>query len=161
MVAFLAVAVVIALVMSPAPTERVNHAAVTVEVLPVATTVVAGTPLRATVIIVNRTRHTIAIYGCPNAQVLVGIANSLVAFDPPIALNLCIHVGHLTPGVHRQRFMILTTYYGCGGGFPPCVNGAPPVLPTGTYETKMLLFGFPRGTAVINPVAVTVVAPRA
>lgn len=100
------------------------------------TTVKAGVAIPATVTVVNRTNHKLAVMGCGGSMT---VANSKVPNPLIVGTSLCLWMA--SPGRHVFRFKVSTTYQICGGsGSPAC--GSPPrmtPLPPGVYRTEAIL----------------------
>ncbi len=103
------------------------------------TTVKAGTPIPAVVIIENRTHRTLAGRGCADGLYKMALENARVrqTMAQPSSCNWSI-----SPGRHLFRTRVLTRYIICGSpGFPSCQGRTevPTPLPAGAYRTEVVL----------------------
>ena len=131
------------------------------------TTVPAGTPIKATLMIDNRTGRTVKA-GC-GVRYDVGISSPQIPFRPVIA-TYCAADQSIPAGRTTRPVTIITTYQGCSesgrpdNGMPGCLPGPmggtsrftnPPPLPKGTYSTAIVIVG-PPASLVHLPAPVTV-----
>jgi hypothetical protein len=130
----------------------------------------AGTPINGQAIITNQSNMPVTVEQCAvDGWLLVGLANKRIQFDPAMPLVACAPTIKLLPGKNRFPIKVMTTYQEClqpGGQsvtyVPPCTNGNQlPPLPRGTYQTKVVMYGLPAGTAAPASVTVKVAATKA
>jgi hypothetical protein len=148
---------------SPTP----NGAGVVVSLTLTGTTVGAGTPIKATLVIDNRTGRTIKV-GC-GLKFAVGLTNAQFPFRPAFPAY-CAANQSLPAGRTSYPTTIITTYQGCSetgrpdGGMPGCLPGrmgsgdgftTPPPLPKGTYSTAVVINGLP-SNLIHMPTPITV-----
>ena len=132
------------------------------------TSVKAGTPIPAMLVVDNLTRR--AITSPCGVDYAVGLSNSQIFFNPAFAAMCQLHQS-IAAGITRVKLTIITTYSACSQGgqpdgpMPGCLPGpmgagshftvAPP-LPRGTYRTSVVIDGLPsRDVAIPGPIAVT------
>ena len=131
------------------------------------TRVVAGTPIKGTVVVTNGSSKTIVVQQCAiDGWLAVGLANKTTRFAPAFALVGCAPSVPLKPGRNRFPVKVLTTSQSClqpGGRsttfIAKCLSSgssfAPPPLPPGRYWTKVVTLGLPPNATVGHPVAVS------
>ena len=126
------------------------------------TRVTAGLNLSGYALLTNNTRRPLALEGCPDEWLLVGLESASIPFNPAIADD-CFGKTPIAPlGTRRVAVSVSTTYTGCGGGQagPPCPKFGAPQLPLGVYRVKVVQLGLPKGTTVALAAAVTIVNAR-
>jgi hypothetical protein len=142
----------------PAPVSiqiRLNHVIVT-----------AGVPIHGTATVDNSTKKVIAVNACPGQWLLVGLNNSQIPYDPPIATVACQPSIHLPPGKTAIPVTVNTTYDRCAvrGPYtltlPQCSTSEMPPLPVGSYKTKVVTGGIPPGVVVDQSLVVKLNRPR-
>lgn len=126
-----------------------------------------GTPILGRAVLTNRGSTAVTVEQCAiDGWLFTGLANSHIPFDPAVSSVACRPSVKLVPGKNRFPIRILTTYESClqASGqsvvhVPLCMvgNRLPP-LPPGTYETKVVIFGLPSGTAMPRSINVTLTA---
>ncbi len=136
--------------------------ALTVHIHLYRTRVTAGLNLGGYALLTNNTRKPLALSGCPDEWLLVGLENASIPFNPAIADD-CFERTQLAPlTTRRVAISISTIYTSCGGGQagPPCPKFGAPELPLGMYAVKVVQLGLPKGTVVAPNTPVTIVNAR-
>jgi hypothetical protein len=135
--------------------------------------VVAGHPIKGTVVLTNTTRKQITVNTCAlDGWLRVGLHGKVDSYPFGSFAVGCAPTVRLAPGANRFPVTVITTYASCTqpepGGSPltnqqPCTesNGhmSQPPLPAGRYSTKVSLAGLSRLTRPPNRVVVTLRAP--
>jgi hypothetical protein len=135
-----------------------GHGTLTVRIHLDRTRVTAGLNLNGYALLTNNTRKPLALYGCSNEWLLVGLENASIPFNPAIADD-CFGKTPLAPLTSRRvAVSVSTTYTGCGGGQagPPCPKFGSPQLPLGVYGIKVIPLGLPKGSTVAPAAPVTI-----
>jgi hypothetical protein len=130
------------------------------------TRVVAGTTIRGVALLTNETGHTVTIQACAtDAWLLIGLSNSRIPFNPITPTVACPPSVKLAPGLNRVPITVLTTYVACTRTkssatpqLPACLRTGQPPLPPGSYVTKTLIVGLPRGSQVPEAIHVTLLS---
>jgi hypothetical protein len=140
----------------------------------VAHRVVAGHPIRGTVVLTNTSDRTITVNTCAiDGWLAVGLSGHGMSpsfFHPAVR---CDPTVRLTPGTSRVHVTVATRYPMCsqsepGGNVPSpsspnCTvsngNQVPPPLPAGRYSTVVQLVGLDGETQPANRVVVSLSAP--
>lgn len=119
------------------------------------TTVPRGTPIPATITVVNLTHQALVVTGCggiEHFQMTVG--NSQHPNLLAVLTDACFAKSVVTAGPHVIHTLIATTYQSCGfTGDPRCTLAPFPALPTGTYRTEIVM---PDGLDIPPPAPVTI-----
>jgi hypothetical protein len=136
--------------------------------------VVAGHPIKGTVVLTNTSDEEITVNTCAvDGWLTVGLSGhgtSPSFFHPAVGCDPSVR---LSPGTHRFHVTVRTTYTTCTGAepagnapsssFPDCTvsNGrqTPPPLPTGKYATVVQFVGLDGQTRAPNQIVVTLSAP--
>jgi hypothetical protein len=152
---------------APTSTPSTDGTGIQVSLTLSQTTVRAGTPIKATLVIDNRTGGTVKA-GC-GVRYDVGIGSAQIPFRPLIA-TYCAANQSVANGRTTVPVTIITTYQGCSetgqadGPMPGCLPGPmssgsrftnPPPLPKGTYQTAVVVIG-PPANLLHLPAAITV-----
>jgi hypothetical protein len=125
---------------------------------------IAGRSIDGVALVTNHTSKAIASSVCESGDLLqVGLTNSQVPFDPASAMDPCFHRIRLRPGMTRIPFTVLSTYLSCAQvaqgvtpNNPMCTSvSGMPSLPSGQYETQVVVWGLSSGYQISNSVAVT------
>jgi hypothetical protein len=128
--------------------------------------VVAGTPVKATAVLTNRSAKPILVQQCAkDGWLAVGLTNKKIDFSPASALVGCPPSVVLKPGPNRFPLKVVTTYQSClqAGGesttfIPKCLSSRSssplPPLPPGRYSTKVVALGLPSNTTLSRSVVV-------
>jgi hypothetical protein len=134
--------------------------------------VVAGHPIKGTVIFTNTTGKRIVVDTCAeNGWLEVGLSGRVDSYPFGSTLIACEPTVRLVPGANRFPVTIITSYAGCiqpqpaGGSsstssMPTCTVGGPPPLPAGSYHTKVHIVGLTGLTHVQNRVVVNLSTPK-
>lgn len=119
------------------------------------TTVTRGTPIPATITLVNLTRQAIVVTGCDSEQFPMTVGNSRHPNLLAVPTDYCETHVIITPGAHVFRTVIATTFQSCGfAGDPQCrLSRSLPALPAGTYRTEIVM---PDGLDLRPPAPVTI-----
>jgi hypothetical protein len=137
------------------------------------TQVVAGQPIKGTVVITNRTDKSITVKTCAaNGWLAVGLSGQVDSYPFGSLLVACPPSIRLAPGANRFPVTVITTYASCVQPQPAGTPWAPvptctvsngrltkPPLPAGRYSTKFHLVGLTGLTQSPNPVVVSLTAP--
>lgn len=130
--------------------------------------VMAGQPIKATVLLTNTAHRAITVNACAqNGWLQVGLKGHGYAYAANSLLILCPHSIRLAPGANRYPVTVITTYEGCvqpGGGratpqTPFCASKGLPALPPGNYSTVVSIMGLEHLTRSPNRIAVTLTEP--
>ncbi len=148
---------------SPPITVRVNLAQVRV---------VAGQPIKGSVVLTNTTPKVITVEACTKSVLwlAVGLSGRVDSIPGGNLLMNCPPSIRLHPGANRFPVTVVTTYQGCiqpqpdgnshpGPLYPWCTVSGQPPLPAGRYATKVVLNGLNGLTRTPNPVAVDLSSP--
>lgn len=124
----------------------------------------AGPPINAIVILINRAPNPITVHACSADQWLqVGLKGNGYTYQPTHTLVACSPTIQLRPGQNRFHASVFTTYQRCVDGgrptasTPACLGGtmtAPP-LPAGKYETSVFISSLTHLTTAATPQAVS------
>jgi hypothetical protein len=130
------------------------------------TQVRAGTPIKGTLVVTNRTHHRIgAPPGCAiSYEVVLTNPNyhPMVAWPAVCAYNRRSAIS-FAPGDTKMAVTVTTTYLACSGRqtsastTPVCNSGGPPPLPPGLYYTELVSDG--GFLPPCPPVQVTLLSP--
>lgn len=134
----------------------------TSQILLSATHVVAGIPIKGTLVVTNHSRTSISINCAP--QYVVVLTNRQIPPDVAFATAFCGGGDRnlvISLGQNRTPLTVVTTYQGCTqtpaqatSSVPACLPGpTPPPLPPGHYEAVLVADG--PGFPAPKPVAVT------
>jgi hypothetical protein len=131
------------------------------------TRVVAGSPIKGTVVLTNTTSRKITVESCArNGWLQVGLRGRGYAYQAISTLIACPPSIRLAPGANRFPVTVLTTYEGClqAGGksvtsLPPCRSTGPPPLPAGRYFSTVFIMGLAHITKAPRDVTVTLLRP--
>jgi hypothetical protein len=136
--------------------------------------IVAGHPIKGTVVLTNTSDRAITVNTCAiDGWLAVGLSGRGISpsfFHPAVGCDPSVR---LAPGAHRFHVTVSTSYTTCTGAepagnapsssFPNCTvsNGRqiPPPLPAGTYATVVQLVGLDGETQPPNRVVVALSAP--
>jgi len=129
--------------------------------------VVAGQPIKGTVVLTNTTSRQITVESCAqNGWLQVGLKGRGYTYQASSTLVACPPTIRLAPGANRFPVTVLTTYESClqpGGesvtSLPPCTSTGPPSLPAGRYSTTVFIMGLPDMTEAPHPITVTLLRP--
>ena len=134
--------------------------------------VVAGQPIKGTVVLTNTTPKAITVEACTKSVLwlAVGLSGRVDSIPGGDLLMTCPPSIRLHPGVNRFPVTVVTTYQGCvqpqpdgsshpGPLFPWCTVAGQPPLPAGRYTTKIVLMGLTGLTRIANPVVVDLSSP--
>ena len=129
--------------------------------------VVAGQPIKGTVVLTNTTSGPITVESCAqNGWLQVGLKGRRYAYQATSTLIACPPSIRLAPGANRFPVTVLTTYEGClqpGGksvaALPACTSTGPPPLPAGRYSTTVVIMGLANMTQAPRPITVTLLGP--
>lgn len=129
--------------------------------------VLAGQPIKGTVILTNTTSSVITVESCAaNGWLQVGLEGRGYGYQASSTLVACPPSVRLVPGANRFPVTVLTTYESCiqpGGSsvpsLPACTSTGQPPLPAGTYSTTVVIMGLPQMTKAPRPVTVTLLRP--
>jgi hypothetical protein len=135
--------------------------------------VVAGHPIKGTVVLTNTTHKEITVNTCAtNGWLAVGLSGPVNSYPFGSFEVGCAPSIRLAPGTNRFPVTVITTYAGCaqprpggspGTALPFCTesNGhvSSPPLPAGRYSTKLHVVGLTGLTQTPNQVVVTLFAP--
>jgi hypothetical protein len=129
--------------------------------------VVAGQPIKGTVVLTNTTARRITVESCAeNGWLQVGLRGRGYTYQASSTLVGCPPSIRLAPGANRFPVTVLTTYEGClqpGGksvtSLPTCTSTGPPPLPAGRYSTTVFIMGLPHMTEAPQPITVTLLRP--
>jgi hypothetical protein len=129
--------------------------------------VVAGQPVKGTVILTNTTSRKITVESCAkNGWLRVGLKGHGHTYQANSTLIACPPSIRLAPGANRFPVTVLTTYESClqpGGesvtSLPACTSNGPPPLPAGRYSTTVSIMGLPQMTEAPRPISVTLLRP--
>ena len=155
-VAILCGSAVIFLVVA-ASTTTTHHSAITLRLVLPERTVPDGSSMRAHIVVTNTYTRPVSLgFTCPGQEFEVGLTNAHVPFTYISDLVACFGL-HFNPGRTTVPVTISTSYHVCGAkGTVRCTKKGMPLLPPGTYKTKVLTQGFPAGTKSPAPVSVFV-----
>ncbi len=135
--------------------------------------VVAGHPIKGTVVLTNTTMKEITVNTCAiDGWLQVGLHGKVDSYPFLTFSVACAPTVRLAPGRNKFPVTVITTYASCtqpepAGSpltlLPPCTEsngrlGSPP-LPAGRYVTKLHLVGLDGLTRSPNRVVVTLKAP--
>jgi hypothetical protein len=131
--------------------------------------VVAGHPIKGTVVLTNTTSTPVTVESCAqNGWLQVGLEGRGYAYQDSSTLIACPPSIRLAPGSNRFPVTVLTTFESCqqAGGtsvtpLPRCLPSGPPPLPVGRYSTAVFIMGLPQMTQTPRPVDVTLLRPKA
>jgi hypothetical protein len=135
--------------------------------------VVAGHPIKATVVLTNTTHKEIAVDTCAgDGWLAVGLNGRVDSHPFGSFLVGCPPTIRLTPGPNRFPVNVITTYAGCVQPQPAGTSPSPepvcvtadghlsqPPLPAGRYSTALHVVGLAGLTRAANRVVVTLTAP--
>lgn len=129
--------------------------------------VLAGQPIKGTVVLTNTTASQIHVESCArNAWLQVGLKGRGYAYRPVSTLITCPSSIRLAPGANRFPVTVLTTYESClqpGGesvtSLRPCTSTGPPPLPAGRYSTTVFITGLAHLTDAPRAITVTLHRP--
>ncbi len=133
------------------------------------TRVAAGTSINGQAVLTNTTSKSITVEQCAwDGWLWVGLENNRIQFKPAVETVACAPTVRLVPGANRFPITVMTTYQICtqSGGrsttnVPPCSGtSGMPLLPAGTYKTKVVVSGLPSSRAVPPSIEVVLIAPR-
>jgi hypothetical protein len=114
----------------------------------------AGASMDGHVVVVNHTGHALPVTGCGNVfQVLL----TSPTYHPEPAWLACAQRITVPQGRSTYGVTVAASYLGCttaqpAAGFPACVHGDAPPLPTGSYRAAL----FQSGRIVPDPPSVPV-----
>lgn len=125
--------------------------------------VVAGQPIKGTVVLTNTTSRQITVESCAqNGWLQVGLQGRGYTYQASSTLIACPPSIRLAPGANRFPVTVLTTYESClqpGGesvaSLPSCTSTGPPPLPAGRYSTTVFIMGLPHMTEAHRAITVT------
>lgn len=129
-----------------------------------------GTPIPATLTVLNHTGRAVPVPGRasldstrgPDGWIQIGLTNGEVPYEPHFNADLHTPVAQLPVGTSTYATVVSTTWYACGGGPPfPDPTEAPgmPPLTAGTYTTKAVSLLRTGAWQPPDPITVTLVAP--
>ena len=129
--------------------------------------VVAGQPIKGTVILTNTTSRKITVESCAqNGWLQVGLRGRGYTYQASSTLIACPPSIRLVPGANRFPVTVLTTYESClqpGGesvtSLPACTSIGPPPLPAGRYSTTVFIMGLPHMMEAPRLMSVTLLRP--
>jgi hypothetical protein len=129
--------------------------------------VVAGQPIKGTVILTNTTSRTFTVESCAqNGWLQIGLKGRGYTYRAISTLIACPSSIRLVPGANRFPVTVLTTYESClqpGGesvtSLPACTSTGPPPLAAGRYSTTVYIMGLPQMTGAPRPMSVTLLRP--
>lgn len=137
------------------------------------THVVAGQPIKGTVMLTNGSDRSITVNSCAtNGWLAVGLSGQVDSYPFGSLLVACPPSVRLAPGANRFPITVITTYTSCVQPQPAGTPWAPvptctvsngrltkPPLPAGKYSTKLHIVGLTGLTQSPNPVVVSLTAP--
>lgn len=127
-----------------------------------------GTPIPATLAVINHTGHPVPVPGRssltatsgPDGWIQIGLTSPDIPYEPLFEANRREPAAELPVGTSTYETVVSTSWYACGGGppFPDCTGGSGmPPLPAGTYTTKLVTI-LANGTwQPSSPIAVTLI----
>ena len=129
--------------------------------------VVAGQPIKGTVVLTNTTSKPITVDSCAqNGWLQVGLVGHGYRYQAGRTLIACPPSIRLARGANRFSVTVLTTYEACVGAggtsvrsLPACTATGPPPLPAGRYTTTVSMTGLDHLTQTPRPVRVTLLRP--
>lgn len=129
--------------------------------------VVAGQPIKGTVVLTNTTSAIITVHSCAqNGWLQIGLRGHGYTYQASSTPIACPPSIHLASGANRFPVTVLTTYQHClqpGGdpvtSLPPCLSTGPPPLPAGKYFTTVIVMGLSHMTQRARAVTVTLLTP--
>jgi hypothetical protein len=129
--------------------------------------VVAGQPMKATVVLTNTTSREITVESCTqNDWLQVGLKGRGYTYQASSTLIACAPSIRLAPGTNPFPVSVLTTYERClqpGGEsltwLPPCTSTGPPPLPAGRYSTIVFIIGLQHWTEDSRSISVILLRP--
>jgi hypothetical protein len=129
--------------------------------------VVAGPPIKGTVVLTNTTSRYITVESCAqNGWLQVGLKGRGYTYQASTTLIACPPSIRLAPGSNRFPVTVLTTYERClqpGGesvtSLPPCTSTGLPPLPAGRYSTTVFIMGLANMTQAPRLITVTLRGP--
>lgn len=133
------------------------HSPISFRIILASRNVVAGTPIRAEIVITNSSSRSVSMGStCPGQELQVGLSNRHIKFVGISGAVACRGL-YFSPGQTIVKVTISTSYEMCGGRGMPArsTSGTCPNLPKGTYQTDMVTQGFPKGTK--SPAAIPIV----
>jgi hypothetical protein len=159
---------------APATAQETTAHPVKVHLTLAAHRVVAGHPIKGTMVLTNTSDRVITVNTCAiDGWVAVGLSGHGISpsfFHPAVGCDPSVR---LAPGSHRFHVTVSTSYTSCTAAdpagnapspsFPNCTesNGKqiPPPLPAGKYSTVVQIVGLDGETQSPNRVVVTLSAP--
>jgi hypothetical protein len=129
--------------------------------------VLAGQPIKGTVVLTNATSRSITVESCArNGWLQVGLKGRGYAYQPNSTLIACPPSIRIAPGANRFPVTVQTTYEGClqAGGqsatsLPPCTSAGPPPLPAGKYSATVFIAGLAHVSHTQHATTVTLLRP--
>jgi hypothetical protein len=129
--------------------------------------VVAGRPIKGTVVLTNTTKKEITVNTCAaDGWLITGLSGHGSSYPRYRSAVACPPSVRLVPGTNRFPVTILTTYPTCSTTGSSTVRetictaaGAPPPLPAGRYSAGVSLYGLDGLTRAPHRVVVTLQRP--
>jgi hypothetical protein len=159
---------------TPAAAQTAAKPPVTVHLTLATHRIVAGHPIKATVVLTNTADHGLTVNTCAiDGWLAVGLSGQTASQSFFHSAVGCKPSVRLAPGTRRFHVTVSTTYTTCTGAvpagnaptssFPDCTvsdgRQTPPPLPAGRYSTVVQLVGLDGETQPPNRIVVTLSAP--